>query len=61
MATIQKQTRQRSTLLRLEEQLKSGLRSEKIDGRTTGNKIPQTEHDVKRLKKEIDILNQSIK
>jgi hypothetical protein len=61
MATVQKQSRQRRVLESLEKQLKSGLRSEKIDGKTTGNKVPLTEQDVKRIKKEIEILSKSVK
>jgi len=60
MATVKKQDRQRRVLETLEKTLKSGLRAEKIDGKTTGNKIPQTEADVKRLKKEIGILKEKL-
>ena len=61
MATVQKQSRQKRVLDSLEKQLKSGLRSEKIDGKTTGNKVPLTEQDIKRIKKEIEILSKSVK
>lgn len=61
MATVQKQSRQRRVLESLEKQLKSGLRAEKIDGKTTGKKVPMSEQDIKRIKKEIDILSKSVK
>ena len=61
MATVQKQSRRKRALTMLETQLKSGVKTEKVDGKTTGNKVPLSEHDTKRLKKEIDILTQLLK
>lgn len=61
MTTVKKQSRQRRAKEMLEAQLKSGVKSEKIDGKTTGKKVPMSEQDVKRIKKEIDILSNSVK
>lgn len=50
---------------RLEAQLKSGTKTEKVAALTlytTGaNQLPLTENDVKRIEKEITILNNKIK
>jgi len=61
MATVQKQSRQIRSLDLLEKQLKSGNKSEKIDGKTTNNKIPLSEQDIKRIKNEIGVLTKSVK
>ena len=61
MATVQKQSRRQRALTMLETQLKSGVKTEKVDGKTTGNKVPLSEQDTKRLKKEIENLTQSLR
>lgn len=61
MATVQKQSRRTRALTMLETQLKSGVKTEKVDGKTTGNKVPLSEQDVKRIKREIDNLTQTLK
>jgi hypothetical protein len=53
MATVQKRSRQARALVMLEAQLKSGVKTEK---KTRDVKIPLTESDIKRIKKEIEIL-----
>ena len=53
MATIQKRIRQSNAQKRLEEQLISGVKTQK---KTSDVKIPLTEIDVKRINKEIGIL-----
>ena len=53
MATAAKRSRQARVLEVLEKQLKSGVKTEK---KTTDVKVPLTEHDIKRIKKEIEIL-----
>lgn len=53
MATVQKRSRQARALAMLEAQLKSGVKTEK---KTRDVKIPLTESDIKRIKKEIEIL-----
>lgn len=52
-----KQLRQSNALNRLQEQLKSGVKTEKGN---SGNKIPLTESDTKRINKEIGILKSKI-
>ena len=47
--------------VRLEAQLKKGTKEEKISGKTTGNMIPLSDNDVKRIKKEIDTLSNILK
>lgn len=44
----------------LTTQLKNGLKFEKIDGKTTDNKIPLTEKDRKRIKSELETLKTRI-
>jgi hypothetical protein len=53
MATIQRRSRQARALSMLEAQLKSGVKTEKG---TRDTKIALTDSDVKRLNKEISIL-----
>ena len=56
--------RRKSALARLENQLKSGTKTEKVSMLTlvtTGaNQVPLTEEDVKRIQKEISILKQRV-
>ena len=52
-----KQLRQKNALNRLEEQLKSGVKTQKG---TFETKIPLTESDTKRIRKEITTLKASI-
>lgn len=51
-----KKRRQRSVIEQREAQLKTGTKPEKVNGRTTNKQIPLTENDVKRIKKEIEVL-----
>ena len=51
--TVTQQSRRRRALAMLEQQLKSGVKTEK---KTFDKKVPLTEKDVKRLNKEINIL-----
>jgi len=57
MATIAKKDRQVRVLAMLENQLKSG---EKTQKKTTDVKVPLTENDRKRISKEIEILKSRI-
>lgn len=51
-----KELRRSSALDLLQTQLKRGTKPEKIDGKTTSNMVPLTEGDVKRIKREIELL-----
>jgi len=51
-----KQTRKTNALKRLQAQLASGVKPEKINGKTTSNKVPLSPYDIVRIKKEITIL-----
>lgn len=53
MATIAKKSRQARVLVKLETQLKSGVKTKK---KTTDVKVPLTDADIKRINKEIEIL-----
>ena len=57
MATAAKRSRQVRVLEVLEKQLKSGGKTEK---KTTDVKVPLSEHDIKRIHKEIEILKAKI-
>ena len=57
MATASKRSRQARVLEVLEKQLKSGVKTEK---KTTDVKVPLTEHDIKRINKEIEILKAAL-
>jgi len=57
MATAAKRIRQSNVLTMLEKQLKSGVKTQK---KTTDVKVPLTESDIKRIKKEIDTLKSRI-
>jgi|TARA_R110000782_G_scaffold15939_4_gene46115 NAD(P)H-dependent FMN reductase len=57
MATIAKKSRQSSALSMLGKQLKSGVKTQK---KTTDVKIPLTESDIKRINKEMEILNKRV-
>ena len=49
--------RRESAKERLEVQLKTGKKPEKVNGKTTMNNVPLTEFDKKRINKEIDAIN----
>jgi hypothetical protein len=51
-----KKQRQKNALERLEAQLASGTKPEKIDGKTTNTRVAISDHDKKRITKEITIL-----
>jgi hypothetical protein len=57
MATAAKRSRQSRALVMLEKQLKSGVKTQK---KTTDVKVPLTESDIKRIKKEIEILTKLV-
>jgi len=46
---------------RLEAQLKSGTKQEKVNGKSTSKMIPLGENDVKRIKKELGVLKEILK
>jgi len=46
-------SRRRNALTRLEAQLVTGTKPEKIEGKTTANRIPLTEGNIKRINAEI--------
>ena len=56
-----RQERREGALSRLEAQLKSGKKPEKIKGNSTGKMVELGENDVKRIKKEMGILKESLK
>lgn len=51
-----KRIRRISAIEQRQAQLKIGTKPEKVDGRTTNKQIPLTENDIKRIKKEIEVL-----
>lgn len=51
--TVLQQSRRRRALAQLEAQLKSGVKTEK---KSFDKKIPLTDKDISRIKKEIEIL-----
>lgn len=53
MATTQKKSRQARALSMLEDQLKSGVKTQK---KTRDVKVPLTDSDVKRINKSIETL-----
>jgi NAD(P)H-dependent FMN reductase len=57
MATAAKRSRQSRVLVMLEKQLKSGVKTQK---KTTDVKVPLTDSDIKRIKKEIEILTKLV-
>ncbi len=57
MATAAKRSRQARVLEVLQAQLKSGVKTQK---KTTDVKVPLTEHDIKRINKEIEILKAAL-
>ncbi len=57
MATAAKRSRQSRVLVMLEKQLKSGVKTQK---KTTDVKVPLTDSDIKRIKKEMDILTKLV-
>lgn len=56
--TVPQKGRRRNVIERLETQLKSELKMEK--GRTDGHKIPLTDSDIVRIKREIATLKERI-
>jgi len=55
-----KQRRREATLTRLESQLSSGVKPEKVNNKTTQNTVNLTEVDIKRIQKEISTLKKSL-
>lgn len=58
--TRQKKQRQERALKRLESQLKSGQKFEKINKKETSKKVKLSEKDIFRIEKEINILKERI-
>ena len=52
-----KEQRQQSALVRLQQQRQVGTKPEKIEGRTTGNQVPLTSTDKARIEREITSLS----
>ncbi len=50
---INRKMRTERSIKRLEEQLNSGVKPEKVDGKTTNNRIPLTDKDRTRIETEI--------
>ena len=57
MATAAKRSRQSRVITMLEKQLKSGVKTQK---KTTDVKVPLTDSDIKRINKELEILNKRV-
>jgi hypothetical protein len=57
MATIVQKARKEKNIVRLEEQLKSGLKTVK---KTTNTKTELNDSDIKRIKKEIETLKSRV-
>lgn len=57
MATAAKRSRQSRVITMLEKQLKSGVKTQK---KTTDVKVPLTDSDIKRINKELEVLNKSV-
>lgn len=57
MATAAKRSRQSRVITMLEKQLKSGVKTQK---KTTDVKVTLTDSDIKRINKELEILNKSV-
>jgi hypothetical protein len=55
-----KRRRQTGALERLQAQLKSGKKPLKVDGRTTDEITDLSEGDVKRIKKQIEVLEKAV-
>lgn len=58
--TVPAKERRRSVLTRLEAQLKSGRKPEKVDGKSTTNLIQLGEKDIKRITKEMETLKNRV-
>lgn len=52
--------RRKGALERLEAQVKSGKKPEKIKGKSTGKMVELGENDLKRINKEITILKERV-
>ena len=52
--------RREGALARLEAQLKSGKKPEKVDGKETGKKVELTDKDKTRIQKEITTLKERV-
>jgi hypothetical protein len=53
---MRKIIRQKAALERLEDQLESGKKPERIVGKTTNKLVPLEKTDIERIKKQIEIL-----
>lgn len=51
-----KKQRQKNALERLKVQLSDGTKPEKLEGKTTGKRIPLTDKDKERINREIKTL-----
>jgi len=57
---VNKTTRREDALARLQAQLKSGKKPQKVEGKDTGKKTEHTENDTKRIQKEITVLKERV-
>jgi hypothetical protein len=57
---VNKTTKRKLVLSRLEEQLKSNNKPKKFEGKDSGMKTELTEQDVKRIKQEISKLKELV-
>jgi hypothetical protein len=57
MATLEQKARKENVIKRLESQLKSGNKTEK---KSVNTKVSLTDSDIKRIKKELDVLKSRI-
>jgi len=57
---INKRGTQEKAYTRLENQLKSGNKPERVDGRTTLNRVPLTDSDKIRITKEMEAVNKKL-
>lgn len=56
-----KRARQATVLARLSDQLNSGMKPEKVDGKTTDSMVALTPKDIKRIASEITILEATLR
>jgi|LakMenE18May11ns_1017448.scaffolds.fasta_scaffold9669302_1 hypothetical protein len=57
MATLEQKARKENVIKRLESQLQSGNKTEK---KSVNTKVSLTDSDIKRIKKELDVLKSRI-
>ena len=57
---INKKGAREKALVRLQNQLKSGTKPDRVDGKTTSNRVPLTDSDKTRIGKEMEFVNKKI-